>query len=343
MLSEFECSGAPYDRGFAHGKYFAKVIESNMELNKYDLTAELDELGRGIGELMEREFPDLAEEMRGIADGAGIRRDAVIAWNTGYALRSGCSCFAFTDSDVGPVMGNTLDEYNDQPTHTHANTVMRVRPTSGYACLGIGTAGSVRIGPGINEKGLCLGDTTVVTTDRCDLGVTKPVLFRAVLQSCADVPEAIEFLGRYPDYRWAGTFVLCDAQGRAAVVEKSHRKQGHRYAVDGVIYAVNHFETPEMVDVIPSREKAGERAYWSVAHRREKLDRILREEKWPRTLATVKKILTDHTEPGPICRHGRKEKGFANTIQSYINIPRQRKFLITNWNPCISRFAEYSL
>jgi predicted choloylglycine hydrolase len=343
MLSEFEHGGTGYEIGVAHGNYFGKAIESNMELNQYPLDRELDGVGKAVAGLIETEFPWLADELRGIADGASIRREAVTAWNINYALRSECSCFAFTDSDVGPIMGNTLDEYNDTPTHTHANVVTLLRPSVGYACLGIGTAGSVRIGPGINEKGLCLGDTTVVTTDKCEVGMPKNVLFRALLQSCADVDEAIEFLGRYPDYRWSGTWCLADAHGRAAIVEKSHRKQSYRKAEAGVIFAANDFETPEMLDVVPSRERMGERSYWSLAHRKAKFERLLLVEKWPHTFETVKKVLQDHTEPGPICRHGRKDKGFANTIQAYINVPRQRKFLIANWNPCISKFVPYSL
>jgi len=343
MLSELECAGAAYDMGFAHGRYFGKVVETNMELNKYPLDAELDDTGSQLCDLVETEFPFLIEEIRGISDGAGIPFSALLRWNVGHTMRSECSCFALADSDVGPVMGNTLDEWCDTPSHTTANAVMLVRPDTGYACLGIGTAGTARIGPGINERGLCLGDTSVVTTDRCEIGMPKNVLFRALLQLCADVDEAIEFLAKYPDYRWSGTWVLCDADGDLAIVEKSHRKQSHRRGKGGVIFAANYFETPEMLDVVPSREKMGERGYWSVTNRKAKFEKVFFEEKWPHTLETVKNLLRDHTEPGPICRHGRTPLGFSNSIQSYINIPRQRKFLITNWNPCVGKFVDYSL
>lgn len=80
---------------------------------------------------------------------------------------------------------------------------------------------------GMNEKGLCIsdlmaGDTeeTNQNTEKSD--VTTTLAIRAILDFCADVPEAIDFLKNHDMHSvigYAHHFAISDAAGRMVVVE----------------------------------------------------------------------------------------------------------------------------
>ena len=86
--------GKPYQRGVAHGSLIAadlRKVKKTIEfivLNDYGV--ELDFFIRAgrkyIRPTIERDFPELFEEMRGIADGAKLSLDFIIAWNNYFTL-----------------------------------------------------------------------------------------------------------------------------------------------------------------------------------------------------------------------------------------------------------------
>lgn len=101
--SEFftvEVKGNAYERGFQHGKALRKVIRPAVNRFKYDLvTPLLENLGlkttyaeyqkffmeeTGLLKTAKEQAPKLVEEIRGIADGAGLSFDEVFAYNLNF-------------------------------------------------------------------------------------------------------------------------------------------------------------------------------------------------------------------------------------------------------------------
>jgi hypothetical protein len=86
--------GAPYARGYAHGHLVAKELEEVRDMLKYSL---YEDYGRPLETFIEisndffkpqikTNFPELYEEMEGIAKGSGQNVDFIVMWNCFVSL-----------------------------------------------------------------------------------------------------------------------------------------------------------------------------------------------------------------------------------------------------------------
>ena len=101
--SEFftvEVKGTPYERGFQHGKALRKVIRPTLNRFKYNMVSEFLNAAEtdltwidykkffyeetGLYKNAVEQVPDLVEEIRGIAEGAGLDFKDVFAFNLNF-------------------------------------------------------------------------------------------------------------------------------------------------------------------------------------------------------------------------------------------------------------------
>ena len=86
--------GAPYARGYAHGHLLTKELEEIRGMLKYSL---YEDYGRPLETFIEisndffkpqikTNFPELYEEMEGIAKGSGQSIDFIVMWNCFVSL-----------------------------------------------------------------------------------------------------------------------------------------------------------------------------------------------------------------------------------------------------------------
>ena len=103
--------GAPYARGYAHGHLVAKELEEICDMLKYSL---YEDYGRPLETFIEisndffkpqikTNFPELYEEMEGIAKGSGQSIDFIVMWN----------CFVSLDY-LYASLSQILEARNDQ-------------------------------------------------------------------------------------------------------------------------------------------------------------------------------------------------------------------------------------
>lgn len=163
---------------------------------------------------------------------------------TGDEGEYGCSSFAVASTDGGHLFGRNYD------MNAGDSLVLRTKPKTGYASIGIvdlshanlGNGGHYKmddkdakalllaapwcISDGINEKGLgvsllSLDDEHVVNdTEKDDLLLYSSL--RVVLDKCATVDEAVTFLQNYDMYspgHHSYHMFLTDTSGRAVVLE----------------------------------------------------------------------------------------------------------------------------
>lgn len=136
-------------------------------------------------------WPYLQEEIKGIAEGAGI--DPVLAellsfraWQYEVYHAGACSSFALPGAGGQILTGGTLDD----PRFLY--TIAQVQPTSGLRYLSFPIAGTVWANRGMNEAGLALGISSLICPGvKFDLDQLVPVdlVFRDMLQHCATVAE----------------------------------------------------------------------------------------------------------------------------------------------------------
>ena len=98
-------------------------------------------------------LPDIAEEIDGIAAGAGLSYKQAMTYNHHNVIIS-CTPICFRDTPDGPLMAQNLDCGLEQQ---QAGLIRRVKPKTGYAFLSVSVVGAVWVGNPINETGLCFG------------------------------------------------------------------------------------------------------------------------------------------------------------------------------------------
>jgi hypothetical protein len=114
-------------------------------------------------------------------------------------------------------MGRNLD-FDARGILDSRSVLMIFRPTGKYQFAAIGWPGMIGVLSGMNERGLCLANMEVDRPLRAPDAMPYTLLYRSILERCATVDEAIEFLNRTPRQS-ANNLMLMDAAGNRAVAE----------------------------------------------------------------------------------------------------------------------------
>ncbi|MFC3418733.1 C45 family autoproteolytic acyltransferase/hydrolase [Salinicoccus hispanicus] len=173
--------------------------------------------------------PAILEEIQGLADALDMEMKKAFQLFGGYYLeftRSGCSIF--TDSDF------MVRNYDSQPRGYEGRYTFYEPTDHGYAVIGPSMQITGRI-DGMNEKGLVMGYNFTHRKSSGD-GFICNMIGRLVLETCADVDEAIALLKEIP-HRHSFSYIILDADGVSYVVEASPRN----VAVRKSNVCTNHF------------------------------------------------------------------------------------------------------
>ena len=117
-MIHLDSTGTAYEIGKQHGRDCAVAVHAAYRAwgpaDAFDQRA-LGDGFRRIAESLNRAFPALLDEMQGIADGAGLTVEEIVALNCldEYRARGTpprqCSNIAFQASDRGVLLGKTAD------------------------------------------------------------------------------------------------------------------------------------------------------------------------------------------------------------------------------------------
>jgi len=132
------------------------------------------------------------------------------------------------------------------------DVVFVIQPKDGYKY--IGTKASIwGFETGLNEKGFGITGAAVSATDTPDPnGISKFEIGPLLLEKCANVHEAIEFLESTPRAEdcWPRNMLMGDAEGNLALVEISYERINvETLTKDGYIVRTNFFISDEMKGV----------------------------------------------------------------------------------------------
>lgn len=189
-------------------------------------------------------FSDMDLRLRGIADGAEVRRETLYLMNFAEVMLAstedcttipplgGCSAVALRGgrSDGGePIVAHNFDYLKlVRPFYV----IRESRPDNGYRALEFTAAPLVGAVDGINEKGLCITNNYGYTTDEQMPGPTMTMLVAAALGRFETVAGATRWISEQP--RWGGgILMLADATGDIASLELSGMRSNLRRPVEG--------------------------------------------------------------------------------------------------------------
>ncbi len=216
-------AGSDYEIGRQHGQSQAPQIRAIMERYAAMLGPRLQnipELDAALANPTMYFGEAEIEELKGIADGAGLPHGAVLAHNLGMYpdYVPGCTQFAFT-KQVNPRYGLVHAVNEDSPLSlTLPDCLSRIvqirRPTHGLAHVTFSVSGQSGGLNGINEAGLAITSTLLLDCPRrkeTAIGKVHPVLVKRLLERAESIEAAVKLL-RTLDR--AGAWSLCLSEFR---------------------------------------------------------------------------------------------------------------------------------
>ncbi|MFY0991215.1 C45 family autoproteolytic acyltransferase/hydolase [Halomonas sp. C05BenzN] len=344
-----ELSGSRHEIGETHGLAHARLIHRSIEV--YDRLF-LDfvgirwkearqEAGR-FAAMINRGFPEILDEMAGIARGAGVDLDDILTLNCRSEISltrasGGCSAFALQREGCQWLAQN-WDWRTDQ---LHNVVVLKIAGEGSAPLVSIGEAGMVaKIGMNAHGIGVCLN---AIRSRTCGEGLPIHVALRKILES-PDMERAIGVATRDRVCSPAH-FLIAGAQvgnegGQATGLEVHPGEPGRLEAAGGVVTHTNHLYARAATCQVEDFPRPDSRP------RLARLDALLGER-----LATDAEvdeaalfdILSDHHgAPLSICRHfnpAQPPEERMETLFSVVMNLTERRLVLRHGKPCETRDA----
>lgn len=246
-LQYLQLSGSHYEIGVQLGQFGAKAVHSHLlnspawaELSKWRGSSAL----AAMQNLVEENFPDIWQEITGLAYGLNLSVEDTFMWNCRGDLWAmapdGCS----TVIQIDPAPRITHNEDGDPGFDGHC-AVIHFAPTDGPAFTSFVYPGSI---PGhtfaINEYNLVMTVNNVRAL-HAQAGTPRMVLCRAIM-NCIQVSEAVDLLR---DHSRSGAFHLNlgGASGNIHSVEFNQDRVSDELIEDPAFHA-NHAIHPRVRD-----------------------------------------------------------------------------------------------
>ena len=348
-----EVGGEPFERGRQHGQQAADLIQFNLEgywqLFKRD--AGLDRAAalnqaRQYVEPIKGYAPHLLNEMRGIAEGAGVSLDEVLALNCrteilslgAIPLHQECTALFVAPEATGD--GHTIVAQNwDWSDVLRGGTVLlRIEQPGRPTVLTLTEAGMVgKIGLNSAGVGVC---TNFLRHDRRRVGAP----FHVILREALNAPRlGLAVAAVYRELRADScNYLLAHAEGEAVDLEATPSDVGFLHPEDGLLAHTNHFLTPRL--------QVGDRGILESDNtllRHGRAIRLLRAQAGQITVETLKGIFRDHfNHPMAICRHpdpSQPEIERSATLASMIVDLTASEMHLTAGEPCQAEYYTVGL
>jgi isopenicillin-N N-acyltransferase-like protein len=302
-LTYIRAAGSDEDIGYAVGCGAARQIAKAAEMFRAD---------RGEIELrhwelqvapykaaMEQHMPRCAAELRGLARGAGIPYELLVAMNAGQELASmragsGCSCVAIPPASTSD--GSLLLAHNEDAAAGEEDTCYVVHgfPDDGPAYLAFTYAGLL-LHQGLNSAGIAQVGNALYFRDIQPTGTPKLPAYREALRA-----TAIEGAIRAATAPWRANgqnHLFADKSGFIVDVEVSATRYALLPALGQPLVHANHALDPGMRE-LESGDLLNSRL------RQARLEERVRQRGSGHTAASLRQLMQDHANyPKSVCKH----------------------------------------
>lgn len=349
-LPIIDLKGTPYAMGLTHGRTLTAQIKANfnaylqMIQNSYGLNPDLVSiLAKKFLPELERDAPQILEEIQGIADGAGVSLETVLVINARSELafpdQLSAECTVIGLSGRRTTSGRVLMAQNWDwiPAVKHTTVFFRIHPQGLPRILMLAEAGQVGK-LGFNETGLGLMLNLLIGKG-VRWGIPTHVLLRQVM-SAATIEQATAMM-RGAKCAASSHMLLGEAAGNIIGLEVSPAGVAEIRPKDGIVLHTNHFcdallsKQDLALDIVPDTTVRLSRAT-ALFERREKWD-----------AESIREVLSDHAnEPSSICRHvdpQKPEHARMETLVSLIFDLNAKTAWVAHGQPCRSVYEHVAL
>jgi len=369
-LRVLELHADPRERGKVHGREMRSDIRANYAtyIERFETggATESDVLkqSEAWAAFIARDNPEYAEEMEGIAAGAGLSLTEIALLNARYELaycvfgseaqslnaapieQEGCTAFGLmpnVTADGHTAIGQNWDWLAKLQGHVF---IMRVQRSSQPGVgkpdfVGFTEAGIAGCKIGVNAAGIGLCVNGLVTKRDGANGIRKPFHVR-----CREILDAWTFdKALLPvvqtDRTCSTNFLIGHAGGEIIDIEATPDYCAYIYPENGVVTHANHLVRETRI------ASQFERIAPHSLYRANRLERFLRGSTGNIEINTIHNLLSDHfSAPASICRHqdmSLPEPKRVITVTAAAIDLNARTLYVTDGPPCQSHFQTVPL
>ena len=336
-------AGSSHEVGYEHGKTFAGQIRRELELalalhsrsacNSEPLFAKAKSLAPWI----RQNLPGYLDEVRGLAEGAGLCEDAALFLATSDGLRPNTegSCTSFYCGPASTQDGSVcVGQTKDTPPREGRYHVMRFRYQNGPEMILLNYAGWLA-NIGITSRGLGLCGNALYVSKQAPEYLPFSLLKRAILQ-CSSMDEARQFIEATA---WQDGFLSIAARTGEAIFVELILGRAHCRIIKGEAQGhANSILTTEYQHLDRSAEDS------PCSSRRQKtVEQALQEETGRISSKFLRTLLADHRNaPDSICRHAQTPTENRTTAAFIANLSKGWMDIAVG-HPCTAQFHRHQL
>ena len=333
-----DVTGTYRNQGRQHGEALAgtikEIIAEIVPWSQWD-EARVDGMLGTVEANLRRFTPGIIEEMHGIAEGSGLTYREILAYNALVdvsMMHQWCTAVAWADSPEGPVVGKTNDIGQH---HEKYHQMYRRRSGEGLPALWFSWPGTAWGGCFVNSGGVASGGASLGMNARHPDGIPCNCMLRVLADEAETLEAFLGCLDRVPVMHHPQHNVCSWAGGQTVAIEITPEGPHVCQSADEPFVAVtNHFCDGPFVG-----RDTGEQRHQDNSRRRLANLRHLAATVEP-GVEGMKRILTDHAESGGICQHGADDMWSSS---AFIMLPRDRRMLVAQGQPCENEWVELVL
>lgn len=253
-------------------------------------------------------FPEILEEIQGIADGNGIpvqTLHTLLFSMYCFAFDNKCTCFAVSTEEE--ILFARNSDFLVSIEEMYMNCQYRLQGSHPFQG---NTTAFVQMEDGVNDQGLAAGLTALYPHARKP-GFNSGILIRFLLEKCGTVAEALAQIQKLP-LATSQTITLADKTGAIAVAECSPAAVSilHPQPEEPFVVATNNFHSAQMK---PLRNPEGVDD-WRSEERYQTAYRALSENKRAYSTMFIQSVLAG--KHGFLCQYDRAQN--ADTVWSVV-------------------------
>jgi len=291
-----------------------------------------------IFDLLSQFGPELCEELDGIAQGADLPLETVLAYNfhnaLWYAPLQQCTNLIFRASDRGPLL---IKNHDATVAEKSVYRLQHRKYDDGCRILCVSYGGTVWA-QGMSSLGLATGGSSVhpKESNQYHVGLPDGLVGRLILERAATTEEAITLFEELPYTGKGCNWAIADSQGEGAILEASKDKQVTLRMNGEHTCCVNYYASGQI-------EHQAEPKYLESARGRAALLERYLSEDGPYTVERAQRIMSSHDGPISLCRHGAVDSLGCDTVMTHLALMAEGKMLFADEWPCQARWTEYTV
>jgi len=239
------------------GRQEGKIYKKNGLTLDWGSIKDESRLLAGQLKVYEKYYPEMLEEVKGIAEGGGFNEEKAIYnfitseifWYTDrFSLKRECTIFGVRNKN-GFFVGRNYDWH---PAIEKLWEIYKVKSPGLYPLIAVTDMATAPkkdavktfyyADDAINSKGLFIG-LTFAYNDKWSFGISNLHMCRFIAERCKNVKEAIGVFKEVP-ICCSKNYFIADKEGNMAVVEHSSRKFKVLEPQNGVLIQTNHYIDP---------------------------------------------------------------------------------------------------